>query len=196
MTSEGPLLEILTRRLAECPGEFLADPSHGGKGTVHVAAVVSDLVGDMGGQRLSVEMARRLWPENPVPNPNLLQATLVASWLLHDPWFLQRPNLASRIYPLLSADRFQALAKVVPAGDFVNDPDRREELARFCLMMLDLWPAGENQADAEDRLTALDSVERARVIEESRKSEERDRKIREAMAKKKAEEAAASYGRE
>lgn len=184
------------RRLAECPGEFLADPVRGGQGTVHTPAVVSDLVGDLGGQRLSVEMARRLWPENPPPDRNLLSTTLIASWLLHDRWFLQRTELAARIYPLLSSDRFQTLSQAVPAPNFITDPDRREELARFCLAMLDLRPAGESAAEAEDRLTALDSVERVRVAAQARKAEERARKIREAMAKKAAEEAAASYGRE
>ena len=51
MEHEGPPLEALTRRLAECPAEFPAEPVIGGKGTVHVAAVVSDLVCDLGGRR-------------------------------------------------------------------------------------------------------------------------------------------------
>jgi hypothetical protein len=196
MKAEGPLLETLTRRLSECPGDFLTDPLIGGEGTVHVAAVVSDLVADMGGQRLSTEAARGLWPDRPPPSSSLLKATLVASWLLHDPWFLERREFAPRIYLLLASEPFRALAGVVPATDFVNDPDRREELVRLCLSFLDLRPAGESKTDAEDRLTALDSVERTRVVREAREAEERARKIREAAAKKKAEEAAASYGRE
>ena len=44
-------IERLTRRLAECPQEFLAEPWSGpkdGDGLVRVAAVVSDLLTDLG----------------------------------------------------------------------------------------------------------------------------------------------------
>jgi hypothetical protein len=51
-------------------------------------------------------------------------------------------------------------------------------------------------AQAADRLNALDSLERDRVIRETRAAEERAQKVREAMAKKKAEEAAARYSPE
>ena len=88
------------------------------------------------------------------------------------------------------------LAEVAQAGQLVADADRREELARLCLKSLGLRPAGESVAQAEDRLSTLDSVERSRVIREARAAEERARKIREEMARKAAEEAAAVYGRE
>ena len=51
---EGPLLETLTRRLAECPADFLAEPrDSSGKGAVYVAAVVYDLIRDLGGAPLT-----------------------------------------------------------------------------------------------------------------------------------------------
>ena len=46
---EGPRVERLTRRLAECPPDFLAEPRVGGKGEVHTDAVVHDLILDLGG---------------------------------------------------------------------------------------------------------------------------------------------------
>jgi hypothetical protein len=44
MKEEGPLLETLTRRLSECPADFLAEPRIGARGRVHVGAVISDLL--------------------------------------------------------------------------------------------------------------------------------------------------------
>ena len=52
MTTEGPLLETLTRRLAECPADFLAEPGLGGQGAVNVAAVLNDLMRELGGAAL------------------------------------------------------------------------------------------------------------------------------------------------
>ena len=54
----------------------------------------------------------------------------------------------------------------------------------------------ELSAKAQDRLTTISSVERKRVIEETRRAQERMRKIREAMQKKAAEESAAKASRE
>ena len=42
MNREGPQLEALMHRLAECPAEFLADPHHSVQGQVHVDAIISD----------------------------------------------------------------------------------------------------------------------------------------------------------
>ena len=44
MEHEGPPLEALTRRLAECPADFTAEPRVGAAGQVQVAAVVGDLI--------------------------------------------------------------------------------------------------------------------------------------------------------
>ena len=44
MDREGPILEALTRRLAETPEEFLTEPRVGNVGQVHTAAVVGDLL--------------------------------------------------------------------------------------------------------------------------------------------------------
>lgn len=197
MQHEGPLLESLTRRLAECPSEFLAEPRSKKGGTVYVAAVVYDLLRDLSGPPLTKEQIAQFEPsgKDPKESRNRLQVIMVACWLLHDPWFLYQRQFAQSAYTLL-AGGLNELAKLVPSQQFVSDPDRREELARMALKALGLRPAGESIAQAEDRLTTLDSVERSRVIREARAAEERARQIREAMARKAAEEAAAAYGRE
>ena len=197
---EGPLLESLTRRLAECPADFLVEPkASNGEGVVEVAAIVFDLIRDLGGAPLTREQLQVFRLEKrrqkPTSQINRLQLVLIASWLLHDVWFRSRGRFATPAYQLL-AFGLDALAKLVQADRFVSDPDRREELVRLCLKGFGLRPQGESEAQAQDRLMTLDSVERAKVIAVAREAEERARKIREEMARKAAEEAAATWGRE
>src|SRR5207253_2271349 len=126
---------------------------------------------------------------------NRLSIGLLLAWLLSDPWFREQP--------LQSADALKAfvetsaeLAPHVAARKFVEDPDRREELARFTLARLDLRPAGESIAQAQDRLTTISTAERSRVMKAAREAEERSRAIREALARKAAQESADKYTRE
>jgi hypothetical protein len=99
------------------------------------------------------------------------------------------------------------LAQVASAAAFVQDEDRREELVRLCLSGLGLVPDGETPNQAEDRLTALSSVARVRAVaaakeklrlakEEAEREEARARQVREELARKAAEEAAAKGSRE
>jgi hypothetical protein len=193
MDKEGPFLETLTRRLAECPADFLS-----AAGEVNVAAVVHDLMLDLGGEPLPDKDARSFQGDiqkMTPPERNRLQLVLIASWLLHDDWFRKQGNYAAPALNFLN-DEIAALAELIQAQKFALDSDRREELVRISLNSLGLRPAGETIEQATDRLNTLDSVERQRVIRESRAAEQRARSIREAMARKAAEEAAASYGRE
>jgi hypothetical protein len=192
---EGPVLETLTRRLAECPADFLAEPLIGTSGTIHVAAVVSDLLRDLGGPGLTAKQAAGFQPADAKKQRNRLQSVLVCCWLLHDQWFRARRRFAPGVLDLLTSG-LDDLASLVPATQLVTDPDRREELSRLALKALALRPSGETAAQAQDRLTTLSSVERQRVIQEATVAEARARKVREAMAKKAAEEAAAKYMRE
>jgi hypothetical protein len=196
MNTEGPQLETLTRRLADTPADFLAAPRVGAQGAVHVAAVVNDLLSELGGIPMTQAQVRQFQPGSAsAADRNFLSVVLIACWLLRDEWFRTQPGMAAAALWLLS-ERLQPLAALVPAAQFVSDPDRREELARFVLAQFDLRPAGESAAQAQDRLTTLSSVERQRVIRAARAAEERSRVIREAMAKKAAEEAADKWNRE
>lgn len=198
MSREGPPLERLTRRLAECPADFLPGAA-GGAQPPAVAAVVGDLLRDLGE---SLPEPRRLESFRKMQasvvdqkKGNEARLVLVAAWLLHDRWFLGRRGLDEPARRFLEFD-LGSLARLVQAERFVDDPDRREELARRALAALELEPLGETPARARDRLATLDSVERAAVLEKTRAAEERARQVREAMARKAAAEAAASYGRE
>ncbi len=200
MLQEGPLLETLLQRLVNTPADFLAEPQFnttqkGKSGVVNVAAVVSDLLIDLGGAPLTVTEARDYLPLDSPQVRAWLPVVLVASWLLHDEWFLAQGGYAVRAHRFL-ADGLQELARWVSPAALVNDPDRREELARLSLQALGLRPAGESEAQAVDRLNTLNSAERQSVLRASRAAEERTRAIREAMAREAAERAMPKYSRE
>ncbi len=195
MSSEGPGLEALTRRLAECPADFLAEPRVGSAGRVHVAAVVSDLLCDLGGLALTSAQAAEFASDDARRDRNRLRLALVACWLLHDAWFEGRAEMAEPARQLLAVGLTE-LAGLVPAPQCVADGDRREELVRVCLHGLDLRPAGESEAQALDRLAALDTAERHRVMRAARQAEARAREVREAMAREAAREASMKAMRE
>ena len=192
--NQGPSIEELTRRLAECPVDFLDAPKQGGIGKVSVDAVVSDLLLDCGGGVLSSK-DRKQFTQRGANHRNYLRQVLVSCWLFHAPCFTEKGNLAAKVKTFLKSG-LEDLSRLVAADLLVQDPDRREELVRLALAALNLLPLGETKAQASDRLKALDSVERERVISETRAQQERARQIREAMARKKAQEAAARYSRE
>lgn len=196
MHNEGPPLESLTRRLADCPAEMLAEPAIAAGRGVHVPAVVSDLLSDLGGRPLTpADAAPFAATGTSAAQRNWLRTVLIACWLLHDPWFVAAGRHADAVRRFL-ADEIAALAGLVAADQWVADPERREELARLALRALGLRPAGETLAQAQDRLVTVSSAERARTVAAARRAEERARAIREAMRKKAAEEAAAKVSRE
>lgn len=90
----------------------------------------------------------------------------------------------------------EALHSAGRLSQYVEDIDRREEFIRMVLDSLDLRPEGETQAQAQDRLTSISSAERLNLIAASRAAEERARQVREALARKAAEEAADKWTRE
>jgi len=194
MTAEGPRLERLTRRLAECPPEFLAEPVIGSCGTIRTDAVVADLFLALGDTMLDERAAPAFQGANKEQR-NTLRLVQVAAWLVADPAFAEPRCFARPAYEWLVRG-IPPLAKRVAAESFVTDPDRREELARLCLQALGLRPAGETDAQAQDRLDALSTVERERVVRETKAAVERARQVREALRRKEAAEAAAKEIRE
>jgi len=192
---EGPQLEVLTRRLAECPPDFLAEPRRGATGEVRVAAVVADLLADWGNAALSPAEAAIFQVADTPQQVNWLRLVLLTCWLWREPWFVQRRPAREAALKYLAKD-LSGLASLMQAQQCVLDPDRREELARLGLKALGFCPKGETPAQAQDRLNALDSVERQRVIQAARSAEARSRAVREAMAAKAAQEAADKWSRE
>src|SRR5690242_8108584 len=129
MTEEGPQLETLTRRLAECPVDFVAVPrDRNGKGDVVVAAVVFDLLRELGGAPLAPpQLAPFTLQGGDAQRERVLRAVLIAAWLLYDAWFRSRNRFASAAYEFLTRGLDEVAAIVQPQA-FVVDADRREEL--------------------------------------------------------------------
>lgn len=194
MEREGPTLESLTRRLAETPEDFLAEPRIGTRGSVRVEAVVNDLL-----QLLAAppgpEALAGFTGQDPARDRNRLAVTLLLCWLLADEWFASAHPTVDQLLALLGEMPTQ-LAPQVAAKKFVADAERREELARLVLARLGFRPDGETLAQAQDRLTSLSSTERTRVMQAARAAEQRARQIREALARKAAEESADKWARE
>ncbi|MFO0940304.1 MAG: hypothetical protein U0930_06000 [Pirellulales bacterium] len=198
MLAEGPRLESLIRRLAECPNEFIETcmtPS----GSNQLAAIVADHFRAWDGFAWTVDRLPSLEVFNcsnrdKAKHMRWWGLVSVATWLVHDRYFLERPELGEFCLQWLLSDPLRELAELVRPSQFVEDPDRREELARLCLSAHQLRPIGEHPTQAADRLATLDSVGRQRILHETAEAERRAREVREAMARQRAMESASRYG--
>jgi hypothetical protein len=194
MNTEGPPLGCLTRRIAETPAEFLLTPRIGSVGDVHTPAVVHDTLKRLGISIPLPELAV-FAGRDPKTDSVRLSITLLACWVLADEGLRSSSPALAQVMHLLRDDAAE-LAVHGAAARIVQDPDRREELARLTLARIGLRPAGETLAQAQDRLTTLSSAERSRILKASRLAEERARTIRAALARKAAEESADKWTRE
>lgn len=193
MNHEGPALERLLRRVAETPADFLAEPrTTSGRGLVYVPAVVSDLLALHACDSLDLTA---LAPDDSPAARARAGLSLLLCWLLADPEIISKRFPVATLHTLLTAGAYELSVQLAPSK-YRDDPERREELVRFALARLDLRPSGETLAQAQDRLTALSSAERARVVAAARQAEQRARAIREALARKAAQESADKYTRE
>lgn len=201
MMNEGPPIETLLRRLTECPSDFLdVGASHAATNKVseqdersqtnQLNAILCDHFRAMKFDFDTAVVLNRFHART--ASHRAVSAVMI--WLLHDPWFLSRSDLLEPMCDLVCDARLERLSTLVLAESFVHDPDRREELARFCLSELGYRPLGESVEQAADRLATLDTVERDRVLTAMLDSEKRNREIREAMAQAKAMESASRYG--
>lgn len=186
-------MEQLLRRLTETPNAFLAEPRMGPHGSVSVPALVADVLAAFGLRADSAALARFQGTDRAKQrNPRML--TQILCWLLMDPSLrgkIPAPELLRLLF-----DEANSLAEKIPAKEFVDNDERREELSRLALRSAGLRPAGESKNVAEDRWLNVSSGERVRLAAASRAAEERARLIREALERKAAEESADKYSRE
>jgi hypothetical protein len=192
--SNGPSLDALQRRLLDTPPDFLDPPCRDKRGELHVAAVVNDVL-SLHGAVMPAALLATLSGELKGVTDNQLSVSAVLAWLLADPSWQRYPRQAAALRVLFD-EVAPALAVEAKAERYVFDPDRREELARTTIARLGLLPEGETEAQAADRLASVSSVERRRLLDASRAAEERARAIREALARKAAEESADKWTRE
>jgi hypothetical protein len=194
MNREGPAIETLLRRLVDMPPDFLEEPQLDGSGRVHVAALVNDLL-QRHGRRANAAALSRFDAAQPKAERNRLALAMIAVWLLADDWFIGAQLAHEELLRVLDAGVAE-MAAAGPAHAFASDPDRREELVRSVLARLGFRPAQETLQQAADRLSAVSSIERRRVLDASRGAQERARAVREALVRKAAEESADKWTRE
>jgi hypothetical protein len=193
MQDLGPELEMLLRRLIEVPPEFLQAPRIGRTGQVHTAALVNDLFAKVA-HTAPDRLLQRLASAREADRASL-QVTAIVCWLLADRWFVKTALSAPGLLQVFE-EAVGELAGATDPARYVADPDRREELVRVVLARLGYRPQGETFEQASDRLSSLSAVERKRLLAASRAAEKRAKEIREALAKKAAEESADKWSRE
>ena len=197
MMQIGPHLETLTHRLADTPVEFLAEPRIAGVANaqaVAVAALVNDIL-LLHGARAPAASLHGFIGAQVKADRNRLALAMIVCWLLAEDWFTGQQLPQPALLQVLG-EAARELAAATPAHQFTQDPERREELARIVLARLGFRPRDESMAQATDRLSAISGTERRRLLEASRLAEQRAREIREALAKKAAEESADKWSRE
>lgn len=187
-------IEPLLRRLAETPTEFLGEPKIGQIGGIHVAALVHDVLTGLG---FDVETAflEKFSADVHPSQRNAYKLVMITVWLLSDDAFAQMTPSDTASKDLLT-ETIPALAGQNGADKYVHDPERREELVRTTLAHLGWRPEGESETQAADRLTRISSTERKRLLLASRAAEARAREVREALARKAAQESADKWTRE
>lgn len=182
-----PLAEFL-RWLAGMPDDFRSD--------VPVAAVVADLFDTWFGRPPEAQLLAAFRPANTgKAERNRLRWVLAACHLLWHPALRGQAGTQAQLNRLLVQD-VATLASVVQAEALQTDEERREELIRRAVAALGLLLPGESAKEAEDRLAQVDSAERRRLLREAAEKERRAREVREQMARRAAEEAAAKVSRE
>ena len=172
----------------------MLEPRVEGVGDIFVAALVNDFLRRRA-HTADASALRRFDVDNPRTERNRLALVAISVWLLGDEWFATPPipfDLWWHLLDIALAD----LAQTAAAHRFVAEADRREELARVTLARLGFRPQDETQAQATDRLSAVSSVERKRLLTESQAAHERTRLVREALVRKAAQESADKWTRE
>lgn len=177
-----PVLERLTRRLADCPPIIL-------ESELHLPAIIHDLYLECCNDFPAADQLRPFRSQNQEGRRHR-QLAGIACWLLYDACFHGDHSHGKALLKFLKTELAE-LAQTVNPLRFVQDSDRREELVRRSLRAIGIVPVGESPTFAADRLLSLDSVERLKILAGTKAAEERARKLRQEMAAKRAREAAA-----
>jgi hypothetical protein len=188
-------LYALIHHLKEFPLEF-QQLTDAGNITI-TRALVTDLLRVIGGDFAA--------PDSKLPslkdfevrffNENTTRSIHLGVWFFHHPFFLRQPALMDSISKFL-LQRVPALCAHVKHQQWVEDEDRSEEFIREALQSCNILIDGETLEEAADRLDAISTLKRNRVLKETNESIERMKAIRQKMAEQKARESANVYGRD
>ncbi len=187
-----PSLSELLSWVATMPPAFRAGATASASRATRVDAVVHDLLQTLTGRAPPASLLEAFEAMDP---PSTSDWVLRASWILWHPAF-RRPRPAMAGLRKLLVWELPQVAAVVPVGALDGDQDRREELIRRVVRAAGRVLAGEDAQRAADRLAQVDALEHHRLMREAAEREERAREVREALARRAAEEAAAKVSRE
>jgi hypothetical protein len=188
-------LYVLLHHLKNCPADFLTFNHAAGSKPI-TEALVYDLFrtvsGDVTVSHKSLpDAGKLLWKLG----ENDHRSIHVGIWFFHQPLFTKDPSLAKGIRTFLF-ERLPELCQYVKCEEWLENEDRAEEFIREALRCCNIFIDGETAEEAQDRLDALSTIKRQKVLEETNGSLLRMKAIRQAMAEQKAREAANVYGRE
>ncbi|MEW6709674.1 MAG: hypothetical protein AB1403_07610 [Candidatus Riflebacteria bacterium] len=187
---KGPTVSELIHHIKQCPEEFLRPPVFKGKGEIFTLALVNDTWRKLLGEPTSIHGITIGADQRSVAELALMQ---ICCWAIDHSFFRQTgPDWFKKFI----CEALTPIAPLVKTELWVKDEERAEELARLLLQACGALPKGETEAEAQDRLAAVDTIKRLKVIEESRAAMERAREIKRKMAEAKAREAANVYSRE
>lgn len=202
MKNPGPPLQELIDHLILIPGEFTgkSDKSADTAARISIPAIVNDLLLDLGGVPLSDEETPADFlskKENKAETDNYLKLISILCYIYEYRFFIENKSGSEKIKSFLLSQRLIDLSRAVKSSDeFITDPERREEICRAVLDAAGYYPEGENEKNARDRLSTLDSVERKIILTRTAEAQKKARELREAMMRKEAEEAASKMSRE
>ena len=184
---EGPDINTLHHRLTEFPKEWISP-----KLPNYFTALVHDAIYD---HCNSVSASDLNIFRRPHQQCEWYRMSLLIAFFICDESFEKFQFNSNSLLSLLDTTA-KELAQAGHNKVYINDVDRREELIRVVLNTLSLYPKGETSALAEDRLQAVSSQERLKVLQAARIAEQRSHELRVALAKQKAKEAADKMTRE
>ncbi len=120
---------------------------------------------------------------------------LILATLLYDPENEIEGIEINELEPFIF-ETIPMLTKAIgPFSEWSCDQERVEELVRSLFSALKLLPHGETREYFFDRLKSIDSLERIRILEETKKAQERAQEVLNKIRREE-EEAASKYNRE
>ncbi len=129
------------------------------------------------------------------PDENGFRTICLGAWLFHHPVFSAKPEILPHVSDFI-LHRLRLLSSHVKHDQWLQDEDRSEEFVREALSACDILVDGETPEEATDRLDALSTLKRLKVLQQTNASMERMKAIRKKIAEDKAREAANVYGRD
>ncbi|PKL16704.1 MAG: hypothetical protein CVV49_14760 [Spirochaetae bacterium HGW-Spirochaetae-5] len=202
MNNPGPPLQELIDHLILIPGEFTgrSEKTADVNVKINTPAIINDLLLDLGGAPLCDEEITKNFhskKENKAETDNYLKLISILCYIYEHRFFIEKKSGSEKIKSFLLSQRLIDLSRAVKSSDeFITDPERREEICRAALDAAGYFPEGENEKNARDRLSTLDSVERKIILTRTAEAQKKANELKEAMMRKEAEEAASKMSRE